>query len=134
MTRVYKRPTSSEIYWALAQTRDTERACYGQVAYRHVRREANEVADDMARRAAEAEQGVRYWWGEVPEGAPANQVDAVYAQWARLRGPRMDWGPIERPDWVAAMEPAPASRKGGRPSAAAVFGVRCASRGAPYLR
>ena len=66
MTCVYKWPTSSEIYWALAQARDKEHACYGQVTYRHVRREANEVADDMACRAAEAERGVLYWWGEVP--------------------------------------------------------------------
>ena len=38
----------------------------------------------------------------------------VYAQWARLQGPRLDWSSVERPDWVAAMVPAPASRKESR--------------------
>lgn len=50
------------------------------VAYRHVTRDANVVADDMARRALEARADVVYWAGEVPEGAPPNQLPEVYEQ------------------------------------------------------
>jgi hypothetical protein len=36
------------------------------VAYRHVSRDANTVADDMARRALEAKTDIVYWDGQVP--------------------------------------------------------------------
>ena len=44
------------------------------VAYRHVRREANFVPDDMARRALAAGTNVVFWNGQVPTGCPPNQV------------------------------------------------------------
>ena len=50
------------------------------MAYRHVTREANCVADDMARRALTAKGDVMYMRGEVPADAPPNQMDEVYAQ------------------------------------------------------
>ena len=50
------------------------------VAYRHVTRDANIVADDMARRALDAKQDVVFWRGDVPRDAPANQLPEVYAQ------------------------------------------------------
>ena len=50
------------------------------VAYRHVTRDANTVADDMARRALEEKADIVFWRGEVPESAPPNQVSEVYQQ------------------------------------------------------
>ena len=44
------------------------------VAYRHVRREANFVPDDMARRALAAGTDVAFWNGQVPADCPPNQV------------------------------------------------------------
>jgi len=48
------------------------------VAYRHVTRGVNVVADDMARRALEVKGEVVFWAGAVPADAPANQVEEVY--------------------------------------------------------
>ena len=79
MTRLYKRPSRHTIYWALEDTRRAEGWIRTPVAYRHVTREANTVADDMARRALEAKRDVVYWGGAVPPDAPANQVPDVYA-------------------------------------------------------
>ncbi|MEM8648839.1 MAG: hypothetical protein AAGF86_21225 [Pseudomonadota bacterium] len=47
-------------------------------AYRHVPRDANQVADDMCRRALAAQQNVVYWNAELPPDAPPNQVQEVY--------------------------------------------------------
>ena len=80
ITRLYKRPQRHTIYWALEEVRRAEGQLKQPVAYRHVTREANQVADDMARRALEAKGDVVYWRGEVPEDAPANQVEDVYDQ------------------------------------------------------
>ena len=41
-------------------------------------RDANAVADDMARRALEERCDVVFWGGEVPEDAPRNQFREVY--------------------------------------------------------
>lgn len=76
-TRIYKRPTRHSIYWALEEIRKTEKSLYG-VTYRHVGRDFNQVADDMGRRALEARKDVVFWGGEVPEDAPANQVQEAY--------------------------------------------------------
>lgn len=80
ITRVFKRPQRHSIYWALEETRRAEAAMKVPVAYRHVKREFNTVPDDMARRALEAKADVVYWAGDVPEAAPANQLDEVYMQ------------------------------------------------------
>ena len=50
------------------------------VAYLHVTRDANTVADDMARRALEAKTDVVYWNGLIPDDAPANQLSDIYQQ------------------------------------------------------
>ena len=57
-----------------------EQTLGGPVAYRHITREANCVADDMACRALTAKGDVTYMQGEVPADAPPNQVVEVYAQ------------------------------------------------------
>ena len=87
-TRVYKRPTRHSIYWALEEVRKAERSLSG-VAYRHVGRDFNQVADDMGRRALEARKDVVFWGGDLPEDAPGNQVGDVYDEQA---GPcPLDW-------------------------------------------
>jgi hypothetical protein len=80
MTRLYKRPQRHTIYWALEDVRRAEAALRKPAAYRHVTRDANTVADDMARRALEAKADVVYWSGEAPADAPLNQVKEVYDQ------------------------------------------------------
>ena len=63
MTRIFKRPTRNSIWKALEDTREAER-CHGfPAAYRSVKREANQVADDMARRALDAGADVSFWGG-----------------------------------------------------------------------
>ena len=79
LTGVYKKPGKATIYEALQDVRKCARTL-PHVAYRHVRREANFVADDMARRALEVGANVAFWNGNVPTDAPANQVKACYDQ------------------------------------------------------
>ena len=50
------------------------------VAYRHLTRDANAVADNMARRALEDKTDIVYWDGRVPEDAPTNQLPDIYQQ------------------------------------------------------
>ena len=63
ITRLYKRPTRHTIYWALEETRRADASLKQPVAYRHVTRDANSVADDMARRALEAQGDIVFWGG-----------------------------------------------------------------------
>lgn len=79
-TRLYKRPQRQTIYWALEDVRRAESSSPQPVAYRHVTREANKVADDMARRALEEKHDVIFWYGQAPSDAPPNQVREVYEQ------------------------------------------------------
>ena len=58
VTRLYKRPQRHTIYWALEDVRRAEKSLQMPVAYRHVTREANTVADDMGRRALEKRDDV----------------------------------------------------------------------------
>ena len=62
MTGIFKKPSKPTIYQAL---NDAKRAAarLPHVSYRHVTRAANEVADDMARRALEEKGSVVYWAG-----------------------------------------------------------------------
>ena len=80
MLRIYKKPQQHTIYWAVEDVKRAERTLGGLVAYHHVTREANCVADDMAHRALMAKGDVTYMQGIVPADAPPNQLDEVYAQ------------------------------------------------------
>ena len=80
MTGVYRRPSLHNIYWALKDVRRAERGLSGAASYHFVTREANSVADDMARRALQEQGDVVYWHGNVPADAPSNQVADVYKQ------------------------------------------------------
>lgn len=80
ITRLYKRPTRHTIYWALEDTRRAEQFIGRPVAYRHVTRDANLVADDMARRSLEEKCDILFWNGNVPPDAPTNQITQVYEQ------------------------------------------------------
>ena len=72
MLRIYKKPQRHTIYWAVEDVKRAERTLGGPVAYCHVTREANCVADDMARRALTAKGNVTYMPGDVPADAPPN--------------------------------------------------------------
>ena len=67
----------------------------------------------MARRALEAKGDVVYWRGEVPEDAPANQVEDVYDQ--QQGPPALDWSKI--PPALQLEDPEPSA-----PAVACVFG------------
>ena len=79
-TRLYKKPHQQTIYWAVEEVKKIETQLRQPVAYRHVTRDANTVADDMARRALEAKTDVVYWNGLIPDDAPANQLPDIYQQ------------------------------------------------------
>ena len=79
LTGIFKKPGKASIYEALQEARRRAREL-PHIAYRHVKRAANMVADDMARRALDAGADVTYWAGELPDGCPANQVEDVYEQ------------------------------------------------------
>ena len=79
-TRLYKKPHLQTIYWAVEEVKNIETQLRQPVAYRHVTRDANTVADDMARRALEAKTDVVYWNGLIPDDAPANQLPDIYQQ------------------------------------------------------
>lgn len=49
------------------------------MAYRAVPRQLNVQADDMCRRALEAEGPVEFWDGQLPQGAPPLEVEQLYA-------------------------------------------------------
>ena len=79
LTGIFKKPGKASIYEALQAVKQRAREL-PHVAYRHVRRAANVVADDMARRALAAGANVTYWVGQLPDGCPANQLADVYDQ------------------------------------------------------
>ena len=80
MLRIYKKPQRHTIYWAVEDVKHTKRVLGRPVAYHHVMREANCVADNMARHALAAKGDVTYMQGDVPDDAPSNQVEEVYTQ------------------------------------------------------
>lgn len=68
---IYKKPSKIRVYDAIQKVRTLKRK-WKHVAYRHLARELNTVADDMARRALAEGKNVVFWGGEkVPEDAPA---------------------------------------------------------------
>ena len=89
MLRIYKKPQRHTIYWAVEDVKRAERTLGGPVAYCHVTREANCIADDMARQALTTKSDVTYMQGDVPANAPPNKVDEVYTQQGAR--PQLDW-------------------------------------------
>ena len=71
LTGIFKKPGKASIYEALQAVKQRAREL-PHVAYRHMRRAANVVADDMARRALAAGANVTYWAEQLPDGCPAN--------------------------------------------------------------
>ena len=121
MTGIYKRPSSHNIYWALEDVRRAEKRLFGPAAYRFVTRDANTVADDMARRALQERGDVIYWYGDVPADAPANQLADVYKQQGAK--PQLHWADLpDAMDWQSVSE------RLGIASVSAIFGDRCAGR------
>ena len=72
MLRIYKKPQRHTIYWAVEDVKRAERSLGGPVAYHHITREANCVADDMARHALTTKGGIMYMQGDIPADAPPN--------------------------------------------------------------
>ena len=75
---IYKKPSKARIYEAIEVAKTIKRQVKF-VSYRHTRRELNAVPDDMARRALAERAAVVYWDGDIPEGAPPNQLEELYA-------------------------------------------------------
>ena len=95
------------------------------VAYRHVTRDANTVADDMARRALEAKTDIVYWDGQVPDDAPPNQLPDIYQQQQ----------PTEQLDWTGVPEDLklPISFTGTPKTVIASFGPRLTAAANSYM-
>ena len=67
---IYKKPSKIRVYDAIQKVRALKRR-WKHTAYRHLERELNQVADDMARRALAVKTSVVFYGGKVPEGAPS---------------------------------------------------------------
>ena len=72
MLQIYKKPQQHTIYWAVEDIKHTERVLGRLVAYCHVWREANCIADNMACRALAAKGDVTYMQGDMPNNTPSN--------------------------------------------------------------
>ena len=95
ITRLYRKPSRHLIYWALEEVKRAEQLIGKPVAYRHVTRDANLVADDMARRALEGRCDVIFWGGDTPSDAPTNQMPEVHEQQAPRE--HLDWTNLPSP-------------------------------------
>ena len=91
ITRLYRKPSRHSINWALDEVKRAEQLIGKPIAYRHVIRDANLVANDMARRALEGRCDVIFWGGDTPSDALTNQMPEVHEQQA----------PREHLDWTA---------------------------------
>lgn len=67
---IYKKPSKVRVYQAIERARQLRRK-WEHLAYRHIERGFNVVADDMARMALEKRMDVIFMNGEVPHDAPA---------------------------------------------------------------
>ena len=72
LMHVFKWSQYHSIYWALENMRATKQVLGQPMAYRHMTRDTNCVANDMARRALEARATITFWDRQVPENAPDN--------------------------------------------------------------
>ena len=71
LLRQFKKPSKVRIYEAINRARELKRK-WRDVAFRHTPRGFNVVADDMGRRAREAQADVVFWDAALPPDAPAN--------------------------------------------------------------
>ena len=62
------------------------------MAYHYVTRDANCIADDMARRGLEARATITLCDGQVPKNAPGKQLQDVYEQ--QVMKPWLDWASL----------------------------------------
>ena len=72
MLQIYLKLQQHTIYWAIEDVKQAKWVLGRLVAYRHVTRAANCMADDMARRALAAKGDVTYVQGDVPKDASSN--------------------------------------------------------------
>ena len=69
---IFKQLQHHSIYWALEDARATEQVLGQPMGYCHMTRDANCIADDMARRALEPRATITFWDRHVPEDATGN--------------------------------------------------------------
>ena len=72
LMHVFKWPQRHSIYWSLKDARAAEQALEQPMTYHHMTRDANCIANGMARWALETQATITFWDGQVPEDAPAN--------------------------------------------------------------
>ena len=69
------------------------------MAYFHMTRDANCIADNMARRALEAQATITFWDGQVPKDALRNQLQDVYEKQGMKQ--QLDWASLPEPfNWM----------------------------------
>ena len=78
MLGVFKRPKKNSIYTSVERTRELARSWPHAVAFRHVTRNVNNVADDMVRRARDQGCNVTFYPCNLPPDAPHFTTSAVY--------------------------------------------------------
>lgn len=77
---VYKKPSKARVYDAITRAKDFRRR-WKMVAFRHLPRNLNLVADDMARRSLVQESRLVYWGGrDLPSDSPPNQATEIYSR------------------------------------------------------
>ena len=69
---IFKWPQYHSIYWAIEDSRAAEQLLGQPMAYCHMTRDANYIADNMARWALEARATITFWEGQVSKDAPGN--------------------------------------------------------------
>ena len=77
---IFKRLHFHSIYWAIEYVRAAERVLEQPVAYCYIIRDANCIANNIARRALEAWATITFWDGQVPEDAPRNLLQDISKQ------------------------------------------------------
>lgn len=66
---IYKKPSKIRVYDAVQKVKTLKRK-WKHTSYRHLERELNKVADDMARRALAEKGSVIFYGGDVPKDSP----------------------------------------------------------------
>ena len=79
---IYKKPSKIRVYDAIQKVKALKRR-WKHTSYRHLARDLNKVADDMARRALAAKASVVFYGGAIPPDAPPQQLAEIYHKPAR---------------------------------------------------